>query len=197
LMQCKPDDLIIISDLDEIPTPEQITANKTKTGVQTFRQMNFYYFLNCRSVDDSERWWYGTVMAHYKDFRKAQDFRTVSKAMNADHGKILKNKYHRLKRALVNPILWKEITIIDKGGWHFGFLGGVKKIIEKLEAFSHDEYNKPEFKNEETIIKAINSGNDILGRGLYCEFIPIDESYPDYLLKSIDRYSHLIKAIKI
>lgn len=193
LANCQPEDTVVVSDLDEIPNPIQIAKYKDAPGIKVFKQMNFYYFLNCRSVDDSEKWWYGPVMANYSDFRKPQDLRLISKAMHADNMKILKSKYHRFVRSLVNPIYKKEIVLIDEGGWHFGFLGGVKKIIEKLEAFSHNEFNKPEFKNEEVILEAINSGKDILGRGLYCEFIPIDSSFPEYIINNKEKYKHLIK----
>lgn len=193
LTHCKPEDVIILSDLDEIPNPLQVKQYRETNGMCVFKQMNFYYFLNCRSVDDSEKWWYGPVMARYEDFKKPQDLRLISKAMNADHMKILKNKTHRFMRSLVNPIYKREIIIVEKGGWHFGFLGGVQKIIEKLEAFSHDEFNKPEFKKEEVILEAINSGKDILGRGLYCEFIPIDNSFPEYIINNKEKYAHLIK----
>ncbi|MFM9836903.1 MAG: hypothetical protein ACKVOQ_01495 [Cyclobacteriaceae bacterium] len=193
IINCKADDVIILSDLDEIPKPEQVQQHKSSVGIGVFKQMNFYYFLNCRSMVGSEEWWYGPVMARFKDFRKPQDLRAVSKRMNADNMRILKDKYHRFWRSIINPIYKKEIIIVEDGGWHFGFLGGAKKIIEKLEAFSHDEFNKPEFKKEESIMEAIHSGKDILGRGQDCEFVPIDASYPKYILQNLNKYAHLIK----
>lgn len=63
--------------------------------------------------------------------------------------RILKGRGHRFWLSLLHPIYRKEIAIVNDGGWHFGFVGGVKKIVEKLEAFSHKEYNKPEFKKGE------------------------------------------------
>jgi beta-1,4-mannosyl-glycoprotein beta-1,4-N-acetylglucosaminyltransferase len=85
------------------------------------------------------------------------------------------------------------IRLIDYGGWHFSFLGGVERIIEKLEAFSHVEYNKEEFKDPQKIQKAINSGRDILGRGFRYRFIPLDSTFPEYLLNNMGKYKHLIR----
>ena len=34
---------------------------------------------------------------------------------------------------------------IKNGGWHLTFMGGVDKVIEKVKAFAHQEFNKPEF----------------------------------------------------
>jgi beta-1,4-mannosyl-glycoprotein beta-1,4-N-acetylglucosaminyltransferase len=192
LIQCKADDWVIVSDLDEIPDPEKIILAKEGEGITVFKQKNFYYFLNCLSLDIAEQWWCGSVMARRSDFNSPQDLRAVSKRMHAENMRILKDKNFRNWKALFNPVYKKNISIIDKGGWHFGFLGGVDKIIEKLEAFAHTEYNKVEYKNREAIVDAINTGKDLFGRGFEYQFVPVDESYPTYLLQNKIRYSHLI-----
>jgi beta-1,4-mannosyl-glycoprotein beta-1,4-N-acetylglucosaminyltransferase len=194
LAKCDPDDIVILSDLDEIPKPGQVKAYANQAGIAVFRQMNFYYFLNCQCVNDSEKWWYGSVMSHVKDFKEPKDLRSISKRMNADHMKILKDKLHRAIRSLVNPIYRHAITIVEDGGWHFGFLGGADKIIEKLEAFAHTEYNKEEFKNKNAVLEAINNGKDLFGRGFEYSFIDLDDSFPPYVIKNKERFKHLIKG---
>ena len=84
--------------------------------------------------------------------------------------------------------------MIDRGGWHFGYLGGVNKIIEKLEAFAHAEYNKEIFKNKLTVQTAINNGMDLFGRGIVYSFIELDDSFPTYITENKDRLKHLIKS---
>ena len=83
--------------------------------------------------------------------------------------------------------------IVEEGGWHFGYLGGADRIIEKLEAFAHAEYNKDEFKNKTTVLEAINNGKDLFGRGFKYSFIEIDNSFPPYIIKNKERFQHLIK----
>ena len=46
LTNCKPDDVIIVSDIDEIPNPSKITEYKNKKGIKVFKQKMYYYFLN-------------------------------------------------------------------------------------------------------------------------------------------------------
>ena len=130
LVNCSPDDVVIVSDLDEIPNPAKITAFKDREGVQVFRQLNFYYYLNCVNQEESEKVWYGSVMSHAKDFKRPQELRAISNKMHAENLKILKDKFYRIIKSITQPIFRKEISTIDDGGWHFSFLGGVDKIVE-------------------------------------------------------------------
>ncbi len=88
---------------------------------------------------------------------------------------------------------WKKITLIEEGGWHFSYLGGVEMIIKKIEAFSHTEYNTDNFKNAANIEAAINSGKDIFGRNFTYKFVPLDDTFPVFIRKNKEKYKHLIK----
>jgi len=41
-----------------------------------------------------------------------------------------------------------SFPLIENGGWHFSFLGGPQRIREKIEAFSHSEYDNPYYKGK-------------------------------------------------
>ncbi len=194
LIDCKSEDVIIVSDLDEIPDPKQVTIFKDIPGLKVFQQRDFYYYLNCVGLDNSEEWWYGSVMAHFNDFKNPQELRSVSKKMHAGKMRILKDRRYRFFKSIFHSIYRKNITMIDRGGWHFGYLGGVNKIIEKLEAFAHAEYNKEIFKNKLTVQTAINNGMDLFGRGIVYSFIELDDSFPTYITENKDRLKHLIKS---
>ena len=49
LRKANEDDLIIVSDLDEIPNPEVIKNFKPNMKYAVFKQMHFYYKFNLRS----------------------------------------------------------------------------------------------------------------------------------------------------
>ena len=51
-----------------------------------------------------------------------------------------------------------------RGGWHMSYFGGVNFITNKIESFSHQEYNNEKIKDPKTILKAISSGADLYGR---------------------------------
>jgi beta-1,4-mannosyl-glycoprotein beta-1,4-N-acetylglucosaminyltransferase len=189
LKDCKSEDTIIISDLDEIPDPGKIKEFYKMPGFKAFRQRNFYYYLNCVSLSED---WYGSVMGHYGDMRKPQDFRSISKEMHARGTRLLKDPLYRFFRCLVNPDLRKKITPIENGGWHFGYLGSADHIVAKIEAFAHDEYNTHEFKDKSTLQEKIKSGKDLFGRDLQYSFLELDNSFPDYIITNQHQLKHLI-----
>ena len=68
-----------------------------------------------------------------------------------------------------------------KDGWHFSYLGGADKIIEKIESFSHGEMDNDYFKNKEKIENHIKNGTDIFDREYSYEYVDIDDTYPPYI----------------
>lgn len=199
LKDCRRGDAVIVSDVDEIPDKEKIKSYRNRKGVKIFRQRMFYYFINCVNATVSkggsdEYRWNGSVMLNYEDMPKSvQVLREISiHAMNFNHPRLIYRIHCRLwmlKNALMRGL---RVVMVDEGGWHFSYLGGVELIIRKLEAFAHSEYNKDEYKDPKKIEEAIKSGKDIFGRGFEYRFIPLDDSFPAYIVKNAHRYPRLI-----
>ena len=200
LRNCDSSDVILISDVDEIPDPVRIREAMSDKGVKIFRQRMFYYFLNCVNADGAEGdmaecEWTGTIMTRFGDIGDdVGKIRELSMTTPAVHHQRFLGwfywKYWIFRNSMAKG---QAIRLIDNGGWHFSFLGGVEKIIAKLEAFSHVEYNNEEFKDPKKIEEAINSGEDILGRGFRYRFIPLNSTFPEYLLNNKEKYKHLIR----
>ena len=89
---------------------------------------------------------------------------------------------------------WEQrhsFEIIANAGWHFSYLGGVDRIKEKLEAYSHVENDTDEVKD--SLAENIEAGRDIFGRPDHrFEFVPIDTSFPDELVNNQDEYKEFI-----
>lgn len=66
-------------------------------------------------------------------------------------------------------------------------------IIKKLEAFAHAEYNKAEYKDPAKIEQALDEGRDIFERDFKYKFLPIDNSFPTYIVKNKEKYKNLIR----
>jgi len=195
LKDCKPDDVILISDLDEIPNPTKISEWKNKSVIKIFRQKTFYYFLNCINATNADSYrWNGTVMLNYSKLEKPQGLREMSMMMmGLFHQKSIHKTYWHLWKFFNLDLKGKKIIFVPDGGWHFSFLGGVDAIIKKLEAFAHNEYNKEEFKDAKSIEAAISRGKDIFGRNFSYKFISMDETFPKYILENKNKFSHLVK----
>jgi len=196
LEHCAADDIIIVSDLDEIPNPDKINTYKYKKGIKIFEQRMYYYFLNNLNVSHSAKYrWCGSVMAYYKDIGGPQWLRNIAKEYinanthNTSLGRWLRRIYLRFKRLYKG----EKVTLIKDGGWHFSYLGGTEMIIKKLEAFAHAEYNTDIYKNEAKIEDAINNGKDIFNRPIHYKASAVDEPFPKYIMEHKEKYKNLIK----
>jgi len=130
--------IILISDLDEIPSREAINFIKgcDFEFIQPLVLDQKLFQLNCNYLTLQK--WLGTI-AVYK--------------------KVLKNYSPQFLR--MNN---KRFSIIANSGWSFSSFGGTERVIEKFSAFAHTEYNKDEFKDKNHIFKCISSGEDIFKR---------------------------------
>ncbi len=178
LKNCRPSDVIIISDVDEIPRPELVKQYADKPGIKVFQQRLYYYYLNCfikKYPEPIETYngympWQGTVMLQYKDLKTVQKARLLRGERKGS----------------------KKVTIIPEGGWHFSYLGGVKKVIEKIEAYAHTEHNVQDFKDPKRIEEVLRKGGSLYGQELDSEFVSIDKDFPEYLQQHKEKYSELI-----
>ncbi|MEN0060226.1 MAG: N-acetylglucosaminyltransferase [Bdellovibrio sp.] len=178
LKGARPDDVIIVSDVDEIPRPELVQQYAHHPGIKVFQQKLYYYYLNCFiksypepiPLVDGYMPWYGTVMLNFSDIES-----------------IKKTRLYRENRQSK-----EHITIVPNGGWHFSYLGGAKKVIEKIEAYAHKEHNREEFKDPKKVEEIIRRGGSLYGQNLDSEFVPVDESFPLYIRDNRERLAELI-----
>ena len=95
------------------------------------------------------------------------------------------------------PPFWKfykprQPQLIYDGGWHFSFLKNPKGISKKIKSYSHSEYNKPEFTDENKIEERIKKRMDIFDRNYKYEKIKLDDTFPEYILEQKNRYKDWI-----
>ena len=73
---------------------------------------------------------------------------------------------------------------IPDAGWHFSFFGETEKIKNKIESFAHTEYDIAEYKNDEAILYRINNGIDPFDR-FPLKYYEIDQTYPKFVQSMI------------
>lgn len=164
------EDIIISSDLDEIPNPEAIRCVNDWIDDEnhfTF-QMNFYmYYLNNFMTSN----WFGTRVATYK-YLKDKTIDDIREATE-DESRI-------------------SGPIIDNGGWHFSYFGGKEMIKKKIESFSHTEHNNEQTKSN--IEGNLKSNSDLFNRNVSFKVIEMTEDeYPEYILNNKEKYADWIK----
>lgn len=96
----------------------------------------------------------------------------------------------------VETLRQAELPLIPNGGWHFSFLGGPASIAAKLEAYAHKEYNHPYFKDPRYLSYVTSLGIDLFNRpGMHFEFRPLDDAFPQTILKQRSKYAHLFREV--
>jgi beta-1,4-mannosyl-glycoprotein beta-1,4-N-acetylglucosaminyltransferase len=159
--------------VDEIPNPTvlQNLLDKGINEIYGLKMDMFMYFLNNQLIYDG-----GSSMS----MEEAKD--GIWHCTAVLPYKLLKQKPNRIRKIIMRTKRRGEVfKIIPNAGWHFTYLGGVSKIIEKLEAFSHTEYNNDNFKSQEQIESFITSGKDLFGRDLQFKMLNSLESLPKHI----------------
>ena len=164
LNQIKPNDLIMLGDIDEIPNPKDVLNIKTPTiCVMDF----YYYYVNNKSIGPRDNHWLGTAIINKGILDQLSSLQE------------LRNIRHTLQ-----PI---------KSGWHLSYLGGKEMIKNKIQSFSHTEYNDEKFYGDENISNCLNTGKDIFNRvGMNFSLVNIQDEYPSEILEIILKYPNFI-----
>lgn len=151
-------DIVMVSDVDEIPRVEVIeylkTQNLNNQFVATGSFDLFYY--NFKTFHNSI--WGGTV------------FTTVEYTLKKGCDYL---RYHAY-----------EFPFIEKAGWHFSYFGSIEKIRNKLQSFAHQEFNKSDIISNENILKSIQEKKDLFGRNENFQEYSFS-NFPDNLKKEI------------
>jgi len=124
LGEAKPEDIIMISDADEIPNLEKLSLEKIKNKLIFFQQKMFYYKFNLY-IDSFN--WFGTKACKKRDLISPQWIRNV-KDRNYPYWRI---------DTLFSKIKYQNIYFVNDGGWHFSNIKNAKAIEEKLKSYLH------------------------------------------------------------
>ena len=178
LANCTDEDIIIFSDLDEIPNPEkikEILKNFQQDKIYHFAQRLFYCYLNMEEVS-------GNLLSYAGEFEGVERKKWIGTKMCSY--KLLREQNLQLGELRFPER--KEIGIrVEDGGWHFGYMGGhgekdiKKRVQEKVISAAHQEYNSKHVLNQVT--DQIKDGKDIFGRDAKFIRCEIDESFPTYI----------------
>jgi beta-1,4-mannosyl-glycoprotein beta-1,4-N-acetylglucosaminyltransferase len=184
LADCNDSDLIMISDVDEIPNPIKIYPPRKKDGVVCLLQDLSYYYLNCVNINYMI-WPLGTKIVRYQTIKN--DLLKDSEVTFSDDFKKETNK----DSSMTKLRLYRDCEFRENGGWHFSYMGGSEMIKIKLKSFAHQEFSDQINNSVDNIAKIVSEGKDVLGRK--AKFVIIDNinSLPLYIQKNKSQYIHL------
>ena len=171
-----PEDVVIVSDLDEIPRPEAVAAYKNTTGIKLFCQRWYRFYLNYMNASYPV-WRYGSRMGTLADLIACR-----RPSLRPQQPNYVVNEFYR----------YAPRYPVSDGGWHFSFLGGIDTIMEKIDSLARPDNGLPVVKKRRIIKKMIAEGKDISGNGYNLRYKKIDETFPEYVCANMDKYAHLV-----
>ena len=188
LKNATAEDIIIFSDLDEIPNPEvvkEIIKNFNPDYVYHLAQRMFHGYLNWEEI--SER-----LLSNTGEFAGVSPKKWLGSKVFS-----MKNMPEKGITYIRETSTGLTISIrVDHGGWHFSYMGGSgekdlsKRVADKIIAAAHQEYNEKHTLAE--IAAKTVLGKDFLGSDAKFARVPIDESFPQYLRDNLKEYENLI-----
>ena len=120
------EDLIILSDLDEIPNLNKLNVDEINNEIVIFKQKMFYYKFNLL-YENFE--WFGSKAVKKKNFISPQWLRNIKS-----------KKYPKWRLdTFFSKNKYTNIQFIEDGGWHFTCIKKPEDIHRKLLTFAHHQ----------------------------------------------------------
>jgi beta-1,4-mannosyl-glycoprotein beta-1,4-N-acetylglucosaminyltransferase len=169
LVDAVAEDVVIVSDCDEIPSAYAVAQFDKTSGLARLKQKTFYYNFN----------W---MLDYGNEAASGCRIGTFGQMVQLGGPQAFRH-YRRYDL---------DLPAIENGGWHCSYFGGsLERIRRKCRAFAHAH----EFLlgDDLDLIYRIATGKDIHSRSnlpsqmTWCD---IDESYPQYFSLNRSRFAH-------
>jgi beta-1,4-mannosyl-glycoprotein beta-1,4-N-acetylglucosaminyltransferase len=127
----RPEDLVLVSDVDEIPERAALLRardwlpQRAGRTLLIFEQRMFYFRLNFELVWSRKLPWLGTAAALYGQAPSINGLRTTGRNIRGRHSQGFDRG--------------AQVFQLPEGGWHFSYLGGDEAFDRKLAAYAHQE----------------------------------------------------------
>ena len=178
-------DLILISDVDEIPKLSSLSFDQIGDEIILFKQDMFYYKFNLVLPNFK---WTGTKAVKKRKLKSPQWLRNV------------KNKKYPFYRidSILSDKKYINIKIIDDGGWHFTNMKTPEMIQHKLKSYLHhrefDEASLSVLEINELVKKKqalydlrVDKRDNKVGNGLILDNFEI-KNLPTHISENINKY---------
>ena len=173
VQEAQDDDLIIISDNDEIPNLDSDAFQNTNKNFIIFKQLLFYYKFN---LFYELMPWFGSKACKKKYLKSFSNLRN------------LKNKkypFWRLDTYLSN-IKETSVEIINDGGWHFTNIKTPEDLYNKMKNFGHhDEFDDSKLTVDDLKKKI---ANEVVFYDHFADKTSKNKWQNDYKLKKIENH---------
>ena len=156
------EDVIFINDVDELLDPVTIPLIEQAVvpvgGIVECPMEMYYYNLQTRL---NEKWQFSKAISYEYWLRlpKIQEHALFLSLPDLTNGVRLKMHTFRMNRLC---------------GWHLSYFGDSRFIQNKIQQFSHQEYNSSSYTDLDVIVEKIRNGRDLYGRNISLEMVPLE-----------------------
>lgn len=187
-----PDDIVLLSDLDEIVSADAMTTLREqppRSGeVICFELRMFNYFLNL----ELDEFWLrsGPRAIRRADLRTMERLRKVygpSPVWRRDVMRAIKASFQ-----MGRPV---RRRVVRNAGWHFSYLGGIDAIRRKLKSYAAHDTVPEDYLTSDRLQRLLSAGisiSEMGSRRLHHRIV--DHTFPTYVRENQDRLAHLIAA---
>lgn len=159
------DDVLLVSDVDEIPKPSVLQALRNCNVPQRITINAEFYYYSFQWLSREE--WSHPQATLWKgnDTAKPEELRFNAKDYHFKHG-----------------------------AWHCSYcFSTMEETVGKVNSFSHQEYNKPEFKDPKKILERVRFGKDFFDRGDHVyDYVETNHDVPAFLKKNTDKFGFML-----
>jgi beta-1,4-mannosyl-glycoprotein beta-1,4-N-acetylglucosaminyltransferase len=158
-------DVLLVSDIDEIPRPSTIKVLRTCDFPQrtTLRSRFYYYSFQWQHVGDEWHHPQATYFTNFTDTIRPEDLRMGGG--------------------------WD----FPNASWHCSScFKTIAELVTKIESFSHQEYNTEESKEPSEIVRRVRNGVDLFERESELYEKIEAEDVPSYLNENRDRFMWML-----
>ncbi len=188
LEHAQGNDIIIVSDADEIPKPEALTeALKTAAGHITYFEGVYYHFkLNWRLMGRKDVM--TSRMIEYRSFRDGWLVRTTKGRRSASLPAWLEGLMWHPYAAWRHKAFLRRRTIPD-GCWHFSFMADPETIRDKLAAYKAPDRLKLKDLRGEAVEERIDQRRSMFDSEI--AVAPLNEM-PEYIQDNVGKFKSLL-----
>ncbi|UKJ74929.1 DUF5672 family protein [Azospirillum brasilense] len=179
LDKVEPDDIIVISDVDEILRARSVASLRDSPAmIAGFRVPCFYFKFNFMNVE-------------------GENFDIVPIAVRGLMAKTTTPQQIRECRGALDRYTPETrppyVDILPHAGWHFSYIGDDAFIRHKIQSFAHQELNRDDILDGIDVPRFLAEGRDIFNRpGYRWQSVELNDYFPATLLGDRGRWADFI-----
>jgi len=164
-----PDDIVIVSDADEIPRAGAVRRylSDPAPGIVLLRLDHYFYNVNCYGGI-----WMRNSIGALKDYQSMGGFQAP--------------------RGHLGDVIPRQVMALGNAGWHFSSFFSLPRLREKLATFAHSfEMGHLAGMSNEDLVAAIRARKNIFTGADLAKRPTRNPTLPAYFLEHLDRFTDL------